>query len=48
MNARYRKQMRLKSRHARRGHTARCVCPEEVERLRLFICRRFGRWKDTP
>lgn len=48
MNERYRKQMRLRSRHSRRGHAPWCRCPEEITRILLFIGRHFGRWKDTP
>ncbi|MEV5957264.1 hypothetical protein AB0M11_26445 [Streptomyces sp. NPDC051987] len=41
MNARYRKQMRLRSRHARRGHTPWCRCPEPQQRALIA----FRRWK---
>ena len=43
MNPRYRKQMRLRSRHARRGHTSRCNCPEVWQRTLL----RFRRWQQS-
>jgi hypothetical protein len=50
MNERYRKQRRLRSRHARRGHTPWCRCPEEITRMLLAVRRLFGSWnfKDIP
>lgn len=41
MNQRYRKVMRLRSRHARRGHTPWCNCPEMWQALRQSIQRRM-------
>lgn len=45
MNARYRKQMRLRSRHARHGHIrpgwCACNCPEENDRV-LYL---LAAWK---
>lgn len=41
MNKRYRKQMRLKSRHQRRGHTPFCRCPELWQALALALKRRM-------
>lgn len=43
MNARYRKQMRLRSRHYRRGHTPWCHCPEPRQRMLLA----FRRWQKS-
>ncbi|WP_432112794.1 hypothetical protein [Streptomyces sp. S1] len=50
MNARYRKAMRLKSRHARRGHTPWCRCPELWQGFALALQRKCredfgGDWK---
>lgn len=42
MNERYRKQMRLKSRHHRRGHTPFCNCPEMWQALALAMRRRLS------
>lgn len=42
MNQCYRKQMRLRSRHARIGHTPVCRCPEVMDRI-LMKLRRYQR-----
>jgi hypothetical protein len=41
VNTRYRKQMRLRSHHARHGHKPWCHCPEQWDRLLLALAR----WK---
>lgn len=41
MNKRYRKVMRLKSRHYRRGHQWYCVCPEAVQSMMLAMKKRI-------
>lgn len=43
MNPHYRKAMRLRSRHARRGHTSWCNCPEAWQRTLLV----FRRWQQS-
>lgn len=43
MNQRYRKVMRLRSRHHRRGHTPWCSCPEMLQAMYLAINRRLRR-----
>lgn len=42
MNARYRKAMRLKSRHRRRGHTPWCQCLEMRQALAIGLGRLFA------
>lgn len=39
MNARYRKQMRLRSRHAMRGHTPWCHCLEIRQGIHLALIK---------
>lgn len=48
MNSRYRKQVRLRSRHARRGHKPWCNCPERYDRLLLALRRRKAEHKPLP
>lgn len=50
MNARYRKQQRLRTRHARRGHSrvVPCNCPEQYDRLLLALRRWKAEHKPLP
>lgn len=43
MNTRYRKQMRLRSRHYRQGHTQFCKCWEQWQNFGLAL----KRWKES-
>lgn len=48
MNERYRKQMRLKSRHYRQGHTQFCKCREFWQKGLLAIKKRMESGEPLP
>jgi hypothetical protein len=48
MNARYRKQMRLKSRHYRQGHNQFCKCWELWQNFGLALKRRIESGQPLP
>lgn len=48
MNGRYRKQMRLRSRHYRQGHHQFCKCWELWQNFGLALKRRFESGEPLP